>query len=228
MLCSVHNSRGFCCTCDNLKVEETVPTKKPTAAVLAFLTLIALLSTSGRAAAQLMSKWGHPVFTIGSTPYDSVNTGHGNYPGGPGFIPGYGYYPGVVGPSHYPWMDGPGTPFDRRKLVSANVWPDLAEHDPLPADAALVIVKMPAEAELWFNGSKTTQEGSYRRFVTPSLPGGRPLSYTLQARWRIKDAELTRVEEVQVGPGATITVDFLTPDAWTGKRLEPSSLSQAN
>ena len=96
---------------------------------------VVLLSLGGflgcaAAAAQLMSKWGHPVFTIGSTPYDSINTGQGNYPGGPGFIPGYGYYPGP-GPDHYPWMDGPGTPFDRRQLEPV-MPPPVASVSPLP------------------------------------------------------------------------------------------------
>jgi uncharacterized protein (TIGR03000 family) len=195
-------------------------TTKPTHAVTGLLMLIAVFSTSGTAAAQLMSKWGHPVFTIGETPYDSINVGHGTYPGGPGFIPGYGYYPGVVGPSHYPWMDGPGTPFDRRKLDIA--LPGLGaavEELPLAPVTALVIVKIPAEAELWIDGVKTTQGGSYRQFTTPPLPAGRPLAYTLRAVWRINGAELTRVEEVHVQPGTTATADFLTTDSWTGKRL---------
>ncbi len=184
--------------------------------VLSLVAIAAVLSTSGKVWAQIMSKWGHPVFTIGSTPYDSINVGHGNYPGGPGFIPGYGYYPGVVGPSHYPWMDGPGVPFDRRKLDAMTSGPAPANEGSLPPGAALLIVKIPAEAELWFDGVKTVQEGSYRQFITPPLPSGLPLSYTLRARWRIKDAELSRVEEVQVQSGATVTVNFLTTDSWTG------------
>jgi uncharacterized protein (TIGR03000 family) len=205
-----------------------MPINKPTSVVFGCLAVVALLGTSGTAAAQLMSKWGHPVFTIGSTPYDSINVGHGNYPGGPGFIPGYGYYPGVVGPSHYPWMDGPGTPFDRRKLERAFPEAVPTEANPLPAGAALVIVKIPAEAELWFDGSKTSQGGSLRHFMTPPLPPGGVLSYTLQARWRIKDANLSRVEEVRVQPGATVTVNFLTTDSWTGTRAAPSTASAGN
>ena len=207
-------------------------TRKVAANLLVIFTLLGFLGTSRPAAAQLMSKWGHPVFTIGETPYDSINTGHGNYPGGPGFIPGYGYYPGVVGPGHYPWMDGPGVPFDRRTIapefptMPADGRPAAMPSPEAPAspDTALVIVKLPAEAELWIDGIKTTQEGSYRRFATPPLPTGRPLRYTLRVRWQVKDAELSRVEEVQVAPGGTFTVNFLTTDSWTGKRLESMML----
>jgi uncharacterized protein (TIGR03000 family) len=194
----------------------------PTGGVLAFLSLATLLGEPSPAAAQWLSKWGHPVVTLGWTPYDSVNTGHGNYPGSPGFIPGYGYYPGQ-GPDHYPWLDGPGVPFDRRKLAAPRVdgAPDgpAAEEAP-PPGAALVVVKLPAEAELWVDGAATRQGGSYRCFVTPPLEEGRPVLYTLRVRWRVKGAELCRVEEVQVRPGTVATVNFLTTDSWTGRLIE--------
>ncbi len=185
--------------------------------VLAALSALVLVGV-GRAPAQLLSKWGHPVFTIGSTPYDSVNPGHGNFPGGPGFIPGYGYYPASA-ELRYPWMDGPGTPFDRRKIrLAPGEMSSPPVEDPFPADAALLVVKVPAEAEVWINGAPTSQGGSLRRFVIPSLPAGRSLVYTIEARWRIQDAELTRVEEVAVQPGSRLTVNFLTTDSWTGHR----------
>jgi uncharacterized protein (TIGR03000 family) len=152
------------------------------------------------------------------------NTGHGNYPGSPGFIPGYGYY---HGPGTYPWMDGPGTPFDRRKIefavpdiVTGDEPARLAANEPHPPGTALITVKVPAEAELSFNGAPTSQGGSYRRFLTPPLPSGRTLVYTIRARWIIKDAELTRVEDVPVRADHTVTVNFLTSDSWKGRRLE--------
>jgi uncharacterized protein (TIGR03000 family) len=197
--------------------ETSVPTKNP------FIILVALLVLLGAVAAadaQLMSKWGHPVFTVGATPYDSVNAGHGNYPGGPGFIPGYGYYPGVTG-DRYPWMDGPDTPFDRRKILPPLQPGGPAEPVlPAPPGAASLVVKLPAEAELWIDESRTVQAGSYRTFTTPPLPAGRSLFYTLHVRWRLKDVELSRVETVKVEPSATVTVNFLTTDSWTGRRVK--------
>jgi hypothetical protein len=80
---------------------------QPSPPLRAALALLGLLVAAGAADAQILSTWGHPVITLGLTPYDSTNTGHGNYPGGPGFIPGYGYYPDPF-PGHYPWLDGPG------------------------------------------------------------------------------------------------------------------------
>jgi uncharacterized protein (TIGR03000 family) len=185
--------------------------------------VLGLLSMPLPASAQVLSTWGHPVITLGQTPYYATSTGQANYPGSDGFIPGYGYYPGDL-PGHYPWLDGPETLFDRRKLAPPP-WLGAPEsmippvEELLPPGAARIVVKIPAEAELWFDGARTSQGGSFRRFVTPSLPKGQSLSYTLQVRWRIKGAELTRAQEVAVGPGSNVTVDFLTVDGWKGRRL---------
>ena len=164
-----------------------------------------------------MSKWGHPVFSVGLTPYETNDQGHGEYPGSPGFIPGYGYYR----PGRYPWLDGPGVPFDRRKLwgtgPAREMLPGPADIEVPPPGGALIIVKIPEEAELWIGDVKTSQGGSYRRFATPALPDGRS-SYTLRVRWLIRDVELRRIEAVEVRPGSVVTVNFLTTDSWTGLR----------
>lgn len=186
------------------------------ASVFAF-ALVALCVAHSPAPAQLMSKWGHPVFTIGATPYDSVNQGHGNYPGGPGFIPGYGYYPGP-GPGTYPWMDGPGTPFDRRKL--AGPAPGVPPGETAPRWAGIVVVQIPDEAELWIDDRTTEQGGSYRRFITPDLSPGEARLYRLRVVWRIKGYELTRSALVSVSAGAVASVNFLTVEGWTGRRLD--------
>jgi len=197
-----------------------MPVIKPTGSAMLFLSFLVLFCMGRPAEAQVMSKWGHPVISFGWTPYDVIDQGMGNYPGSPGFIPGYGYYPGP-GPGTYPWMDGPGTPFDRRKLMpSAPLHgPVLAEEVTPPRGAALIIVKIPAEAELWFDDVKTSQGGSYRQFTTPPLPSNGNSFYTIRARWEIKGLELTRVESVRVRPDEKQTVNFLTTDSWTGRRI---------
>lgn len=195
-----------------------------------FSLVVVLASAKQPAAAQVLSKWGHPVISLGLAPYDTVDPGQAHYPGSPGFKPGYGYYPGP-GPGTYPWMDGPGTPFDRRKMLPPLLHAPLPgdgptltnEEEPLPPGVALIIVKLPAEAELWFDEIKTSQGGSYRRFITPPLASGHKLSYTLLVRWQIRGVELTRVEKVEVVPGGRFTVDFLTAQSWTGRRIETLS-----
>jgi uncharacterized protein (TIGR03000 family) len=201
--------------------------KKPLVRLVAALSAAWTLGGAGPASAQLMSKWGHPVFTVGLTPYDTTDQGHGEYPGNAGFLPGYGYYPGPE-PSRYPWLDGPGMPFDRRKLrVPEGAWLPpgtlAASREGSPAaGSALIIVNIPEEAELWFDDRPTSQSGSTRRFTTPPLPDGRS-SYTLRVRWRMEDVELRRMEDVEVRPGSAVTVNFLTTDSWTGWRSAASS-----
>jgi uncharacterized protein (TIGR03000 family) len=119
-------------------------------------------------------------------------------------------------------MDGPGTPFDRRKLRSAYSGSDspatIQQEEAPPPDGALIIVKLPAEATLQLDGTKTKQTGSYRRFLASALPAGRIACYTIQAHWIVGDVELQRTEKVLVEPGQTVTVNFLSTDSWTGKR----------
>jgi uncharacterized protein (TIGR03000 family) len=195
--------------------------------MIALSSLVLFLSATQQVNSQLMSTWGHPVITLGVAPYDTVDPGQAHYPGSPGFKPGYGYYPGP-GPGTYPWMDGPGTPFDRRKIVPTfphAPLPDdgatpLEPDDPLPPGVALITVTLPAEAELWFDEAKTSQSGNYRRFVTPPLPSGRLLDYTLRVRWQTGGVELTRVEKVQVASGGRFRINFLTAQSWTGRRID--------
>lgn len=195
-----------------------MPSPRTTCGIVA-ASMLLVLGHTGPAQAQLLSKWGHPVITLGATPYDFSSSGHGNYPGSPGFIPGYGYYPGP-GPGTYPWIDGPGVPFDRRKIMPS------PEPTSDPRTACLV-VKIPAEAELWFDQTPTEAAGSYRVFVTPPLPLDQSSSYVLRARWLIKGYELTRTETVEVRPGGTATVNFLTVDSWTGHAIETAPSAAA-
>jgi uncharacterized protein (TIGR03000 family) len=91
---------------------------------------------------------------------------------------------------------------------------------PAPVNAAVIVVKLPAEAELWFDGIKTAQGGSYRLLVTPPLPNGHEASYTLRAHWLLKGVELDRSEQVRVRPGERFTVNFLTSDGWTQRKRQ--------
>ncbi|HEV3258554.1 MAG TPA: TIGR03000 domain-containing protein [Gemmataceae bacterium] len=176
------------------------------------------LTAVNPATAQLMSRWGHPVFSIGLTPYDAVSTGHGNYPGSDGFIPGYGYYPGP-GPDHYPWYDGPdahGQPIFRPTPAPG---PDaipgpggVPGDEAIPDGAVVFSVRVPADADLWFDGTRTVQRGSLRRFVTPALAGGHIFSYAVHARWLQGGREVDRTQAVAVRAGDRVTVDFLSAE----------------
>jgi uncharacterized protein (TIGR03000 family) len=202
----------------------------PSAGLLA-VALVGLLSQPGLANAQVLSKWGRPVVTFGWTPYDAVSTGHGNYPGSHGFIPGYGYYPGDS-PSQYPWLDGPRRPYAYGPHGDAAFGGSIGSGTPDPValeavagtvpSAALLRVRVPADADVWVEGQKTAQRGEWRLFVTPPLEEGRDLWYELRARWQDGATPVERTESVRVWPGDRRTIDFLRP-AERHER-EPASL----
>jgi uncharacterized protein (TIGR03000 family) len=179
-------------------------------AALPLLITFALFLRPAPALAQAMSKWGHPVFAIGWTPYDAVSTGHGNYPGSNGFIPGYGYYPGDF-PSHYPWYDGPADHGLPGPYAHAHAHAAPAVAEAVPPGAAVLRVRVPADAEVWVADHQTAQQGSFRVFLTPPLQEGRNLSYDLRARWIENGKQVEYTRNVPVFPGDRLTIDFLTP-----------------
>jgi uncharacterized protein (TIGR03000 family) len=147
--------------------------------------------------------YGYPyLYGYGAYPYsDGYYPYYSNYSAYPYYdsyddsYPGYGY-------GSYPSYNGP--------LYSAppsSVGP--AASSPVPADmTAHVTVRAPADAELWFDGTKTTSTGPVRDFQTPGLAAGHKYTYTIRARWLENGNEVTQTQQVGVTAGADIRVDF--------------------
>jgi uncharacterized protein (TIGR03000 family) len=171
------------------------------------LFLAALFLVPGAAHAQLMSTWGHPVISLGWTPYDAVSTGLGHYPGSNGFIPGFGYYPGDL-PGHYPWYDGPSDHHAAGPGHAPFADPVPAVPEAVPAGAAVLRVQVPADAELWIEGQRTTQRGNVRIYVSPPLAEGHHFYYDLLALWVEGGKERAKRRKVSVFPGDRLTIDF--------------------
>jgi uncharacterized protein (TIGR03000 family) len=84
---------------------------------------------------------------------------------------------------------------------------------PLARDNRVAIeVRVPAGAEVWFDGTKTSQSGDVRHFVSPPLAAGHRYTYHIRARWTENGREVTRSRELAVVPGGSYLVD-LTWDA---------------
>jgi uncharacterized protein (TIGR03000 family) len=181
-----------------------------------------LLGSADPAAAQIILGRGHVV--IGGPVDFSVSTGHGNYPGGDGFVPGYGYYP-------QGWIDsGVDVGLVRLPPYLRPAPPDVVLVPPpppppapaltLPDGAALLAVRVPADAEVWFDGEATAQRGRTRLFVTPPLDGGREWTYSLRVRWRDGGRPVERAQTFRVRPGDRLLIDYLgdgpTTDAAPG------------
>jgi len=165
-----------------------------------------------------LSKWGNPVVSFGQTPYYANDAGQGNIPGGNGFTPGYGYYPGNNIPgSTYPWLTGPDVP-DYHRYPHGLPGAALVPPPPPAVDsaAACLAVRVPPDADLWIADAKTRQQGALRSFVTPPLKPGAISTYEIHARWKEAGQEVDRTKEITVRCGDRLTVDFVGGD---GNRL---------
>ena len=133
--------------------------------------------------------------------------------GYPGFY-GYGY-PGLYGygsagiygypypPSGYP-VPGPQGPFD----------PDAHPLAPSPNGGrglpVTVTLKVPANAEVWFNGAKTTQTGTVRQFQSPPVEPGATFEYEIRVTWQQAGQPVTQTRHVTVRAGQNVDLDFRT------------------
>jgi uncharacterized protein (TIGR03000 family) len=83
--------------------------------------------------------------------------------------------------------------------------------DTAPAQAATpahVTVRVPPDAELWFEGLKMTLAGSVRRFQSPPLTLGRLYAYEVRARWLVDGREDSLTRTILVSAGDSVEMDF--------------------
>ena len=120
-----------------------------------------------------------------------------------GYGPGYGYPPDYYACRGALYYYAP--PAYRRPLPS---------RCPGPAEGstnALIEVRVP-EAEIWFEGDKTTQTGNVRQFVTPAVPPGQTYTYDIRARWTGGDGKVVdQLLAAQFRARQRLTVDFTCP-----------------
>jgi uncharacterized protein (TIGR03000 family) len=92
---------------------------------------------------------------------------------------------------------------------------------PLPAtnpNSASLTVRVPDDAEIWFDDTKMTLTGPVREYVTPPLTPGQDYSYMIRARWSADSRVFDQAHKVGFRPGQTVLVDFLTPPPATSKQ----------
>jgi uncharacterized protein (TIGR03000 family) len=117
---------------------------------------------------------------------------------------GYGnYYPG---PSYYP----------RGPAVTA---PQAGSYGNLNTEgyygsgmqgnrAISVQVTVPADAQIWFDGTQTKQTGTLRHFVSPPVAPGRDYAYEVQVKWMKDGKEVSQKRRVTVHAGDSIDLAF--------------------
>ena len=78
-----------------------------------------------------------------------------------------------------------------------------------PAGAALIRLYIPDEyGTVAFDGVKTESIGTTRYYVTPELPGDRPLSYDVTAQFKRAGQTVSEERKVTVRPGKTTVIDL--------------------
>jgi uncharacterized protein (TIGR03000 family) len=80
-----------------------------------------------------------------------------------------------------------------------------------------IIVKVPPNAEVWFDQTKTTSSGPVREYRTPSLAPDRRYTYEVRARWEENGSEITQTQKVQFLGGSPVEVSFPTPSGTAGQ-----------
>src|SRR5262245_8976811 len=95
-------------------------------------------------------------------------------------------------------------------------WPAMAQTGAKDARAEITII-VPADAEVFFDGSPTKEKGRERLYVTPPLVVGKPYSYEIRARWQADGKPVEQTRTVAVTGGARVRADFLSAPAGNAK-----------
>jgi len=72
-------------------------------------------------------------------------------------------------------------------------------------------VRVAANAELWFEGSKTSQDGPFRVFESVPLKPGVDYSYEIRARWTENGKEFDQTRKLTVRAGDHVAINFTPP-----------------
>jgi uncharacterized protein (TIGR03000 family) len=74
---------------------------------------------------------------------------------------------------------------------------------------AMIEVRVLPDAEIWFDGNKTSQRGSERLFKTPPLTAGKTFNYEVRASWTVNGTPTTKTQMVQIEAGKRSVVNFI-------------------
>jgi uncharacterized protein (TIGR03000 family) len=75
-----------------------------------------------------------------------------------------------------------------------------------------VIGRVPADADVWFNGEPTSKKGEVRKFTSPPLTPGSDYRYDIRACWTDAGGVADQTCTVVVRTNQRTEVDFTRPD----------------
>lgn len=102
----------------------------------------------------------------------------------------------------------PAEPIPARQATSEGFYRDVTEEGRMPQNAAMILVLVPANAEVWLSGEKQHQGGTQRRFMTKALDPDKDYSAEIHAKWKEDGLQVDQTRKVNLHPGDRITVDF--------------------
>jgi uncharacterized protein (TIGR03000 family) len=79
---------------------------------------------------------------------------------------------------------------------------------PKSDNTAQITLQVPAGAEVWFNGERTTQTGMVRQFSSPSLTPGKNFVYKVRVRWERDGKTVDETRPVKVYANAHVSLDL--------------------
>jgi uncharacterized protein (TIGR03000 family) len=123
------------------------------------------------------------------------------------YVGGYsgGYHQGYEGvyEGGYPQLNPP--PYGVTPYQTFYLGPRPTETD---RSRAAITVQVPQSATLWFDGTKTTQTGALRSFVSPPLQAGQNYAYNVRARWSENGKVREENQTVKVHAGDRLQVNL--------------------
>jgi uncharacterized protein (TIGR03000 family) len=158
--------------------------------------------------------------------YLSGSWGWPGYYGGYGYgSPGYAYdgyysYPAYYGSVDYgtPAYSYPSVGYDTAQPAMVQQ-PNVTDYSSAyngfnsqpaqEANTAEIDVRVPADAQVWFDGAATRQRGSFRQFTSPPLEPNQEYTYTIRARWMQNGQPVEQTRSVQVAANERRSVNFL-------------------
>jgi uncharacterized protein (TIGR03000 family) len=90
---------------------------------------------------------------------------------------------------------------------------------PAADNSAHVLVIVPPDADLWFNGIPTQQKGVERPFVSPPLTPGRDYSYDITARWTSNGQPVDAKRTIRVHANDRVQIDLTRPAPAAGVEI---------
>jgi uncharacterized protein (TIGR03000 family) len=176
------------------------------------LAVAGLLMTPGESSAQRLGRVGRGGWSGGSGGW-----GGNRWDGGQRYDDVYGF-------RYYDMPDS-----SRPQLSYYYTPPTLAyggeEQEALSnaANRALIQLRVPNNAEVFFEGEKTNQTGPQRRFVSPPLQVGTTFTYDVRARWMDDSGKpVEKTQQVKVQAGRRSMVDFLTASDTKADKAQPA------